>query len=80
VAFNEKALPLHVNLTHTPPKLHDNDDSEVVNDPGHIGTLTLVPSTFPDGSNGWKGRKKVNVELLNVQPGEKASMVDVTLL
>ncbi|EKM83127.1 hypothetical protein AGABI1DRAFT_69321 [Agaricus bisporus var. burnettii JB137-S8] len=78
--FTEKVLPLHANITHSPPNLLEDGESERVDDPGHIGTLTLVPCTFADGSLGWKGRRKVNVELLNIQPGEKAPVVDVALL
>lgn len=79
--FRDKALPLHVHLTHTPPSIrHEgnvNEDGSEEHGPsqigsgaadaGAIGTLTLVPSTFSTGSYGWKGSKRIVVEL---QSGE----------
>lgn len=32
-------------------------------DVGFIGNLTLVPSSFSTGSYGWKGSKRITVEL-----------------
>lgn len=32
-------------------------------DVGFIGNLTLLPTTFSTGSYGWKGNKKITVEL-----------------
>lgn len=79
--FKAKALPLHVMLTHTPPSilkegLIEEDGTEeksppvaesATNDIGLVGSLTLVPSSFSTGSYGWKGSKRVTVEL---QAGE----------
>ncbi|KAF7326851.1 MI domain-containing protein [Mycena venus] len=48
-AFKSKALPLHVNLTHTPPSLSDG---------GHR-------------SYGWTGTKRLTIELLNAEGGDK---------
>ncbi|PPQ63341.1 hypothetical protein CVT24_006714 [Panaeolus cyanescens] len=39
-------------------------------DAGHIGSLTLVPSTFSTGSYGWKGSKRIVVELLGGECAE----------
>jgi len=71
--FKAKALPLHVNLTHTPPSIQkegavaaDGTEEKAVDtapDVGFIGNLTLVPSTFSTGSYGWKGSKRITVEL-----------------
>ncbi|KAG6907449.1 hypothetical protein DXG01_008833 [Tephrocybe rancida] len=65
---------MHVNLTHTPPTITD-PETEAVSvasaDPGFIGNLTLVPSTFSTGSFGWKGSKRITVELQNSEGGEK---------
>ncbi|KAF9484896.1 hypothetical protein BDN70DRAFT_871876 [Pholiota conissans] len=74
--FKAKALPLHVILTHTPPSIikegeidesgneeKDEDPTVGTKDVGNIGTLTLVPSSFSTGSYGWKGSKRVTVEL-----------------
>ncbi|KAJ7778496.1 hypothetical protein B0H16DRAFT_888739 [Mycena metata] len=70
--FKSKALPLHVNLTHTPPTIADADTTPVAPlDPGHLGSITLVPSTFKTGSYGWKGNKRLAIELLNPEGGDK---------
>ncbi|KAF8160623.1 hypothetical protein B0H34DRAFT_806152 [Crassisporium funariophilum] len=75
--FKTKALPLHVNLTHTPPSIRkegsiDGNGNEdvmegaqdiVAEDVGFIGNLTLLPSSFATGSYGWKGSKRITVEL-----------------
>ncbi|KAJ6620256.1 hypothetical protein B0H10DRAFT_1791926, partial [Mycena sp. CBHHK59/15] len=71
-AFKSKALPLHVNLTHTPPSIPDADTASAgPADPGHLGGLTLVPTSFATGSYGWKGSKRLTIELLNPEGGEK---------
>ncbi len=71
-AFKSRALPLHVNLTHTPPVIGDDDTKDVAQtDPGFVGSTTLVPSTFNTGSYGWKGNKRITVELENRETGEK---------
>jgi hypothetical protein len=80
--FRARALPLHVQLTHTPPSIRQegnvNEDGSEEHasaqigggeaDVGAIGNLTLVPSTFSTGSYGWKGSKRIVVEL---QAGEE---------
>ena len=74
--FKNRAMPLHINITHTPPALPDaaGEDKEAVSvasqDPGFIGTSTLVPSTFATGSYGWKGSKRVTIELQNADGAE----------
>ncbi|KAJ7141882.1 hypothetical protein C8R43DRAFT_1131186 [Mycena crocata] len=71
-AFKSKALPLHVNLTHTPPSIPDADTVPAApQDPGHLGGLTLVPTSFNTGSYGWKGNKRLTIELLNPEGGDK---------
>ncbi|KAF8183817.1 hypothetical protein K438DRAFT_1132059 [Mycena galopus ATCC 62051] len=70
--FKSKALPLHVNLTHTPPVLSDADTVQAApTDPGHLGSLTLVAKSFKTGSYGWTGNKRLTIELLNPEGGEK---------
>ncbi|KAH9890568.1 origin recognition complex subunit 2-domain-containing protein [Cubamyces lactineus] len=64
--FKARALPLHINITHTPPVLADDGTVSVAStDPGFVGTTTLVPSTFATGSYGWKGSKRLTIELEN---------------
>ena len=71
-AFKSRALPLHINITHTPPVLADDGSVSLAStDPGFIGTSTLVPSTFATGSYGWKGSKRFTVELDNPNGDEK---------
>jgi hypothetical protein len=71
-AFKSRALPLHVNLTHTPPSISNEDTVPAASaDPGFIGSTTLVASSFSTGSYGWKGSKRIVVELENPEGGEK---------
>ncbi|KAG5647189.1 hypothetical protein DXG03_001148 [Asterophora parasitica] len=72
-AFKATALPVHVNLTHTPPTIADPDEvvSAATADPGFIGNLTLVPSSFSTGSYGWKGSKRITIELQNTESDTK---------
>lgn len=73
--FKEKALPIHVAFTHTPPSIDKKDgDAGAGKDKGYIGNLTLVPSAFSTGSFGWKGTKRVKVELQGVDGGEKETV------
>ncbi|KAI0781434.1 hypothetical protein BD413DRAFT_489554 [Trametes elegans] len=80
-AFKARALPLHVNLTHTPPVL--SDDSSTVPaasaDPGFVGTTALLPSTFSTGSYGWKGSKRITIELPSPDGGGEKEKVHVML-
>ncbi|KAI0093796.1 hypothetical protein BDY19DRAFT_918979 [Irpex rosettiformis] len=70
--FKSRALPLHVNITHTPPVIGDDDTKDVAQtDPGFIGSTALIPSSFNTGSYGWKGNKRITVELSNSKTGEK---------
>ncbi|KAF9036795.1 hypothetical protein BJ165DRAFT_1506075 [Panaeolus papilionaceus] len=62
-AESEAVLPLGAS-----PSSEGSDTSlttdSTTGDSGHIGSLTLVPSTFSTGSYGWKGGKRIVVELL----------------
>ena len=79
-AFKARALPIHVNITHTPPVLADDGTVTLAStDPGFIGTTALVPSTFATGSYGWKGNKRFTVELENPEGGEEKEKVHVIL-
>ena len=78
-AFKARALPMHINITHTAPD--DAATSGASADPGFIGTSTLVPSTFATGSYGWKGSKRFTVELPSPEgaEGEEKEKVHVML-
>lgn len=70
--FKASALPLHVNITHTPPAIPDDDQANATSaDPGFVGTTALLPSSFNTGSYGWKGNKRVTIEIVNNETGEK---------
>ncbi|KAJ7897720.1 hypothetical protein B0H14DRAFT_3124606 [Mycena olivaceomarginata] len=68
--FKSKALPLHLTLTHTPPTVADADTVVASLDPGHLSDLSLVPTSFKTGSYGWKGNKRLTVELVGAEGGE----------
>lgn len=72
-------MPLHVNITHTPPPIVDeNEVSVAAADPGFIGASTLVVSEFSTGSYGWKGSKRVTIELPGAE-GEEKEKVQVMI-
>ncbi|KAJ7853288.1 hypothetical protein B0H14DRAFT_3865836 [Mycena olivaceomarginata] len=68
--FKSKALPLHLTLTHTPPTVADADTMVASLDHGHLSDLPLVPTSFKTGSYGWKGNKRLTVELVDAEGGE----------
>ncbi|KAI0253804.1 hypothetical protein BJV78DRAFT_1152650 [Lactifluus subvellereus] len=61
-AFKEGARPLHVTLTDTPP---------VAAVPGFVGALAIQPATFTTGSYGWKGSKRLTVEVVDPRVARK---------
>ncbi|KAI5896278.1 uncharacterized protein SCHCODRAFT_02614432 [Schizophyllum commune H4-8] len=92
--FKASAMPLHLNITHTPPAISEKpssggkpaskgkpsskdakDKEETVSvastDPGFLGSMTLVPTVFNTGSYGWKGNKRIQVEIMNSETGVK---------
>ncbi|KAH7107349.1 hypothetical protein BKA62DRAFT_683090, partial [Auriculariales sp. MPI-PUGE-AT-0066] len=67
-SFKAKALPIHLTLSHSPPKIEQEDASKPRSkgkdkDGGYIGHVALQPSMFGTGSYGWKGTKRIQVEL-----------------
>ncbi|ESK83231.1 hypothetical protein Moror_3269 [Moniliophthora roreri MCA 2997] len=77
--FKAKALPLHVNVTHTPLPSADTEGVPAVTaDPGYLGSLTLLPSNFNTGSYGWKGSKRITVELQNDSEEKEKVQVQLT--
>ena len=96
--FKEKARPLHIHITHTPPAIDKKEESksdkekdegdataagaagtvtspDAPIDPGFISNLTLLPSSFSTGSYGWKGSKKITVELQGSEGVEKVQVM-----
>ncbi|KAI0032335.1 hypothetical protein K488DRAFT_50124, partial [Vararia minispora EC-137] len=79
-AFKSRALPLHINVTHTPPAIPDDDTVPATDaDPGFLGAVSLLPSTFSTGSYGWKGSKRLTVELADPEGGDSKEKVQVML-
>ncbi|PFH52495.1 hypothetical protein AMATHDRAFT_140125 [Amanita thiersii Skay4041] len=66
-AFKAKARPLHVKLT-------DDVASDTASEGNTVGELTLNPSSFNTGSYGWKGSKRITVELDDAEGGEKTKV------
>jgi len=78
--FKSRALPLHVNLTHTPPTIPDEETIPAATaDPGFICSLSLQPSSFSTGTSGWKGSKRIVVEMPDSNGGESKEKVNVML-
>ncbi|KAG6900439.1 hypothetical protein C0993_010486 [Termitomyces sp. T159_Od127] len=72
--FKSIASPLHVNFTHMAPV--NAEESEAASfDSGLIAEVILAPDTFSTGSFGWKGSKRVAIEL----PGSNTGKVQVML-
>ncbi|KAG9081552.1 hypothetical protein FRC06_005507 [Ceratobasidium sp. 370] len=67
--FKSKALPLHINITQTPPKLAESTEESEASaepssaDPGFIASIAMQPSTFSTGSYGWKGSRRLTIPL-----------------
>jgi len=74
-AFKTKALPIYVTLTHTQPDAtEDKPGTETPTDPGFLGALTLSSSSFATGTYGWKGSKRITVEVDNAEGTEKEKL------
>ncbi|KDQ12278.1 hypothetical protein BOTBODRAFT_146754 [Botryobasidium botryosum FD-172 SS1] len=81
--FKTRAQPLHLNLTHTEPSAElaaqsEDAPSSHPNDPGHIATFSLVPTDFATGSYGWKGQRRLTIELPAAE-GEEKEKVQVMI-
>ncbi|KAI0293414.1 hypothetical protein BC826DRAFT_1105068 [Russula brevipes] len=71
-AFKRGAVPLHVTVTDTPSTggNDDNNASEAPVDPRFLGAVALQPCTFTTGSYGWKGSKRLAVDIIDPKSGE----------
>ena len=75
-AFIAHALPITANITNTPPAIADEEQVPAAPaDPGYIGGVKCLASQFSTGSYGWKGGRRVTIEVLN----EAGEMEKVTL-
>jgi hypothetical protein len=66
-------------MTHTPPSIGDETATDMPTDPGFIGSTVLLPSSFSTGSYGWKGTKRVVIELQDEEDGKEKEKVHVML-
>ncbi|KAI0279843.1 hypothetical protein BGY98DRAFT_1076880 [Russula aff. rugulosa BPL654] len=71
--FKARAVPLHVVVTRTPPAARDDDSasSAPVDDTDLLGAVALQPCSFTTGSYGWKGSKRLAIDLVDPTGGEK---------
>ena len=68
-----------MNITNTPPSIPDDESVPAASaDPGFIGGVKCLPSQFSTGSYGWKGSKRVNVEVKNEAGEMEKVQVQVT--
>ena len=75
--FKSQAHPLHITITHTPPPVAGDSGekaTEESTDPGFLAALSLQPSSFSTGTYGWKGSKRVMIEIDNPDTGEKEKL------
>lgn len=81
--FKAKALPLHVNITQTPPNLDESKDEQAAastSDAGFIASIAMQPSAFSTGSYGWKGSRRITIPyvLLAVYMFQTRSQIPTT--
>lgn len=75
--FKSQAHPLHISITHIPPPPAEESGEKVQGespDPGFVAALSLGPSSFSTGTYGWKGSKRITIEVLNPDTGEKEKL------
>lgn len=75
--FKSRAMPLHVSITTTAPAPEGQETASA--DPGFLASTTLSPSTFATGSFGWKGHKRMVVEVPKAEGEGEGEKVHVTL-
>ena len=73
--FKARAVPLHVAVTRTPPAVRDDDStSPAPIDTDFIGAIALQPCSFTTGSYGWKGSKRLAIDVVDPTSGEKTKV------
>lgn len=76
--FKAKALPLHVHITQTPPKLDESNEEQAAastSDAGFLASIALQPSTFSTKSYGWKGSRRITIPLEGGADGETVNVM-----
>lgn len=72
--FKSASLPLHFGISHTPPSVEEEGSSTSASkekDEGSLGHITALPTTFSTGTLGWKGSKRLTIELEVGEDGKK---------
>ena len=71
--FKARAVPLHIVVTRTPPAARDDNSTSPapVDDMDLLGAVALQPCSFTTGSYGWKGSKRLAIDLVDPTGGEK---------
>jgi len=72
--FKSQALPLYISITRTPPPVAEESGEKAPaepTDPGFLAALSLQPTSFSTGTYGWKGSKRVTIEVDNPDSEEK---------
>jgi len=71
--FKARAVPLHVAVSRTPPAAGDDNNASLapVDDTDLLGAVALQPCSFTTGSYGWKGSKRLAIDLVDPTSGEK---------
>lgn len=78
--FKTQALPIHVNFTHTPAAVITNEEEPTASsDPGHIANATLLPTEFSTGSYGWKGARRITIELQGAEGKKEKVQVMINI-
>jgi hypothetical protein len=71
--FKARAVPLHVVVTRTPPATRDDNSASPapVDNTDLLGAVALQPCSFTTGSYGWKGSKRLVIDLVDPTGGEQ---------
>jgi len=73
--FKARAVPLHVAVSRTPPAVRDDKSaSPAPIDTDFIGAVALQPCSFTTGSYGWKGSKRLAIDVVDPTSGEKTKV------
>jgi len=69
-----------MNITNTPPSISDDESIPAAPaNPGFISDVKCLPSQFSTGSYGWKGNKRVTMEVKNEAGEMEKVQVQVTI-
>ncbi|KAF8479109.1 hypothetical protein DFH94DRAFT_693481 [Russula ochroleuca] len=80
--FKARAVPLHVAVSRTPPAVRDDKSaSPAPIDTDFIGAVALQPCSFTTGSYGWKGSKRLAIDVVDPPAARKRrSRINATVM